>query len=57
MKYTVKFTARFKREFKQAKRRGLDTEKLLKIIDLIAEGTNQEMLCREYDDHALTSNW
>ncbi len=57
MKYTVKVTSQFKRDFKLAKKRGRDTDKLLSVVDLIADGTKQAQLATEYDDHALTGNW
>ena len=57
MKYTVKFTSQFKQDFKLAKKRGMNTTKLLSVVDLIADGTKQDQLIADYDDHALTGNW
>ncbi|MBP3858014.1 MAG: type II toxin-antitoxin system YafQ family toxin [Ruminiclostridium sp.] len=56
-KYTVKFTSRFKKDYKSIQKRGLDTGKIFDVIDLIASGTNEERLKKEYDDHALSGNW
>ena len=56
-KYTVKFTSRFKKDYKSIQKRGLDTGKIFDVIDLIASGINEERLKKEYDDHALSGNW
>jgi len=56
-KYTVKFTSRFKKDYKLIQKRGLDTDKMFEVIDLIAAGTNEELLKKDYDDHALSGNW
>lgn len=57
MKYTVKFTSRFKRDYKLAQKRGLDTAKLMAVVNMIADGDKQDQLTAEYNDHALTGNW
>lgn len=57
MKYTVKFTARFKKDYKLALKRGYKSEKLETVIALIAEGNSQEVLTSKYKDHALSGNW
>jgi mRNA interferase YafQ len=57
MKYTVKYTSKFKKDYKLAKKRGLNVGKLLAVVNLIADGTNQELLCQQYSDHVLTGNW
>ena len=56
-KYTVKFTSRFKKDYKLIQKRGYDTAKILNVIDLIAAGNNEELLKKEYSDHALSGNW
>lgn len=52
-KYTVKATSRFKKDFRLAKRRGLDIGLLEKAIALLAYG---ETLPERYRDHALTGD-
>lgn len=49
-KYRVKTTSRFKRDFKLAKRRGLDTGLLEETISVLANGGT---LPERYHDHAL----
>lgn len=49
-KYKVKTTSRFKRDFKLAKRRGLDTGLLEETISVLANGGT---LPERYHDHAL----
>ena len=56
-KYTIKYTSRFKKDYKLIQKRGYDVNKLFSVITLIAEGTNEEELKKDYDDHALTGNW
>lgn len=56
-KYIVKFTSRFKKDYKTIQKRGLNTSKLFDVIDLIASGANEQKLKEEYDDHALSGNW
>ena len=50
MKYKVKFTKRFKKDLKQAKKQGKDIEKLFDIIEKLA---NDEGLDEKYRDHSL----
>ena len=57
MKYKVKWTSRFKKEYKLAKKRGYNMELLKNVVQLIAKGDEQERLITEYDDHALEHNW
>ena len=54
MKYSVKFTSQFKKDFKLAKRRGLDETKLTQVVELLANG---EPLPDQYHDHALGGVW
>ncbi len=54
MKYEVKFTSRFKKDYKLAQKRGLDITALEKIIEMLAEG---ETLPAENHDHPLISNY
>lgn len=57
MKYTVKFTAKFKKDYKLALKRGYKSEKIETVIALLAEGNHQEELISKYKDHALSGNW
>ena len=54
LKYKIKFTSRFKKDLKQAKKQGKDIEKLFEIIENIAK---DETLDERYKDHALTGNY
>ena len=54
MKYKIKFTSRFKKDLKQAKKQGKDIEKLFDIIEKIAK---DEVLEERYRDHSLAGNY
>ena len=54
MKYDLKYTSRFKKDFKQAKKQKKDIEKLFDIIERIANG---EKLEAKWKDHALSGNY
>jgi len=54
VKYTVKPTSQFKKDYKLAMKRGLNIGLLEKIITLLAMG---EALPEKYYDHALSGNW
>ena len=54
MKYKIKFTSRFKKDLKQAKKQGKDIEKLFDIIERIAK---DETLDERYRDHSLAENY
>lgn len=54
MKYTIKFTAQFKRDLKLAKKQNKNIDKLFEIIEILADG-NQ--LPAKYRDHELTGNY
>lgn len=56
-KYQVKMTSKFKKDYKQAKKRGCDIDLLKKVVHLIARGDQQKKLVEEYDDHPLSGNW
>lgn len=53
-KYTVKPTTQFKKDYKQAMKRGLEIELLEKVVELLAMG---ESLPEKNRDHALSGNW
>ena len=54
MKYKIKFTSRFKKDLKQAKKQGKDIEKLFDIVERIAK---DETLDERYRDHSLAGNY
>ena len=53
MKYQIRRTSQFKRDYKRAIKRGLQIEKLDKAIEILA--TNGD-LPQEYNDHQLIGN-
>ena len=54
MKYSVKATSQFKRDYKRAMKRGLNTELLDQVITALAMG---ETLPEKNRDHALSGRW
>ena len=54
MKYEIKPSHTFKKELKQAQKRGLDISKLVSVVNALAEGKTLEA---KYKDHALTGNY
>ena len=56
-KYKVRWTSRFKKEYRLSKKRGYDIGLLKEVIQLLAKGDEQERLIRDYDDHALEGEW
>lgn len=54
MKYDLKYTSRFKKDFKQAKKQKRDIEKLFDVIERIANG---ETLEAKWKDHALGGDY
>ncbi len=56
-KYLVRWTSRFKKDFKLAAKQGRDIGLLKFVVGLIAKGDEQEQLVNDYDDHALSGNW
>lgn len=54
MKYTVKFTSSFKKNYKLMKKQGKDIEKLFAIIDKLANG---ETLDRKFHEHNLSGKF
>ena len=57
MKYQVKWTSGFKRDYKHVKKRGYNMDLIDEVIMLLAKGDEQERLVEEYGDHALQHNW
>ena len=56
-KYKVKWTSRFKKDYKLAIKRGYDINLIDDVIKLIAEGNQQQRLIDDYDDHELSGDW
>jgi len=56
-KYKVKWTSRFKKDYKLAIKRGNNIALLDDVIRLIAKGDQQQKLIDEYDDHELGGDW
>lgn len=54
MKYEVRFTSQFKKDLKSAKKQGKDIEKLLTVVERLADGQAME---EKYRDHELTGNY
>jgi mRNA interferase YafQ len=54
MKYTVKFTSKFKKDYKLAIKRGYPIKLLEEAVSLLANG---KPLPEKYVDHALSGNW
>ncbi|MEZ3445691.1 MAG: type II toxin-antitoxin system YafQ family toxin [Lachnospiraceae bacterium] len=54
MKYTIKRSRKFKRNYKLAQKRGLDTSLLKDIILKLGNGVPLE---EKYQDHSLKGNW
>ena len=52
MTYEVKYTSRFKKDYKLLKKRGYDMDKLLDVVDMLREGRE---LPAEYKDHPFFS--
>lgn len=53
-KYTIKHTTQFKKDYKLAKKRHLDTDLLKDIVTKLANG---EKLPDKNKDHPLSGNW
>ena len=54
MKYDVKFTSRFKKDYRLARTRGLDISALDQIVETLANG---QTLPDECHDHPLIGNY
>ena len=50
----VKYTSRFKRDYKRMQRRGKEMSKLLDVIDMLREGL---VLPPQYQDHPLHGDY
>lgn len=54
MKYEVKFTAQFKRDYKRIKKRKFNISELQAVVTILAEG---KTLPETYRDHALIGTY
>ena len=54
MTYEVKYTSRFKKDYRLLKKRGYDMDKLLNVVDMLREGRE---LPAEYKDHPLRGDY
>lgn len=54
MKYEVRFTTKFKKDLKLAKKQGKNTDKLLEVVEQLASGQTLEA---RYRDHDLTGEY
>ena len=54
MKYEVKFTAQFKRDYKRIKKRKFNITELQAVVAMLAEG---KTLPETYRDHALIGSY
>lgn len=54
MKYQIAVSSRFKRDFKNAKRRGYDISILKEVVDILAKGAE---LPEKYRDHSLSGEY
>ncbi|MBP5640483.1 MAG: type II toxin-antitoxin system YafQ family toxin [Victivallales bacterium] len=54
MKFDVKFTSHFKKDYRLVQRRGLDMAAFDKVIEMLAEG---QALPDDYHDHLLIGNY
>ena len=54
MKYVLKTTTKFKKDYKRCKKRGCDMELLASVIDTLLSGKQLDV---KYRDHALHGNY
>ncbi|MBR5837929.1 MAG: type II toxin-antitoxin system YafQ family toxin [Victivallales bacterium] len=54
MKYTVRATSRFRKDYKLMQKRGLEMSRLDEVIAMLASG---DMLDEKYHDHALGGDY
>lgn len=56
-KYKIKWSTRFKKDYKLAMKRGYNTDLLDDVIRLLAKGDQQQKLIDDYGDHELSGDW
>lgn len=54
MKYIIKFTTQFKRDYKKAQKQHKDINILKSVVNMLANG---EELPKKYSDHMLTGDY
>ena len=54
MKYIIKNTSIFKKDYKRAIKRGLDMNRLHKVVELLSNGETLPAMMR---DHELSGDW
>lgn len=54
MKYTVKFTSKFKKDIKLVKKQGKNLNNLYSVIQMLADG---KALPQKFYDHSLTGSY
>ena len=54
MKYEVKFTSKFKKDFKLIKKRDLDLQLFSEVVEILADGSS---LPAKYHDHPLIGDY
>ena len=55
-KYKIKWSSKFKKEYKAAMKRGLDMNLIDDVIRSLAKD-DRKKLEQDYGDHPLTGNW
>ena len=53
MKYSIKYSKKFKIQLKKVKKQGKNLDKLFKVVEMLA---NEEILDIKYKDHTLLDN-
>ena len=56
-RYKVKWSTRFKKDYKLIMKREYNINLLDDVIRLIAKGNQQQKLIKEYGDHELSGDW
>ena len=56
-KYKIKWSTRFKKDYKLAMKQGYNTDLLDDVIRLLAKGDQQQKLIDDYGDHELSGDW
>ena len=55
--YKIKWSSRFKKDYKLAMKRGYNISLLDDVIRLIAKGNQQQRLIADFNDHELDGDW
>ncbi len=54
MNMMIRWSSRFRKDYKKMRRRGMDMSKIDDIIGMLSRGEELPLKCR---DHALSGNW